>query len=297
MHFRLSNGLSLAYHVRGAGRILLFLHPIGTRAAFWDAVVDRIAGHYRCITVDLRGHGESDVPATRFSLDDLADDVIELLRWSARAAPSSSAARSAAWSRKASRWPRPSCSLASSSPIPAIANRPRKRKAVQQRAEDALKGMPAMIDSTLARWFPAPFLALNPPEVQACRAWLLEDDPVVFSWGWEAIRDLDYGERIRPSLVPVACCARLARRIEPARQHASDGEAPAACPLCRDRRRRPCRALGTARSLCCAAAGISGTTSFRLEKLPAQETAARGRTESGGLCFAVELPVGTAHVT
>ena len=77
MHFRLSNGLSLAYHVRGAGRIVLFLHPIGTRAAFWDGVVDRIADGYRCITIDLRGHGESDVPAQPFSLTDLAGDAIE----------------------------------------------------------------------------------------------------------------------------------------------------------------------------------------------------------------------------
>lgn len=81
MHFRLSNGLSMAYHVRGAGRIVMFLHPIGTRAAFWDGVVERIAGRYRCITVDLRGHGDSDVPRQSFSLDDLADDVIELLRF------------------------------------------------------------------------------------------------------------------------------------------------------------------------------------------------------------------------
>ena len=62
MHFRLSNGLTLGYRIRGAGRPLVFLHPIGTRGAFWDPVIDRIADHYRCMTLDFRGHGESDAP-------------------------------------------------------------------------------------------------------------------------------------------------------------------------------------------------------------------------------------------
>ena len=42
MHFRLSNGLALAYHMRGAGRLVMFLHPIGTRGAFWDPAVQRL---------------------------------------------------------------------------------------------------------------------------------------------------------------------------------------------------------------------------------------------------------------
>ena len=50
MHFRLSNGLALAYHVRGAGRLVMFLHTIGTRGAFWDPLVDRIEDRCRCVT-------------------------------------------------------------------------------------------------------------------------------------------------------------------------------------------------------------------------------------------------------
>jgi pimeloyl-ACP methyl ester carboxylesterase len=73
---------------------------------------------------------------------------------------------------------------------------------VLQRAEDSLQGMPAMLNSTLARWFPAPFLALNGEEVEACRKWLLDDDPVVFSWGWQAIGDLDFGDRLAQIRLP-----------------------------------------------------------------------------------------------
>jgi 3-oxoadipate enol-lactonase len=202
MHFRLSNGLSMTYHMRGAGRIVMFLHPIGTCAAFWNGVVGHLAGRYRCITIDLRGHGDSDVPHDRFSLDDLADDAIELLRFER--------ARDAVVV---------GCSLGGmvtqgiALKVPELLSgivladtnymqTPEGREIAQQRADDSMRGMSAMLDSTLARWFPAPFLALNPPEVQACRAWLLDDDPVVFSWGWEAIRDLDYGERLKEIKLP-----------------------------------------------------------------------------------------------
>jgi pimeloyl-ACP methyl ester carboxylesterase len=34
------------------------------------------------------------------------------------------------------------------------------------------------------------------------RRWLLELDPVVFSWSWEAIAGLSYGERLRDIRVP-----------------------------------------------------------------------------------------------
>ena len=202
MHLRLSNGLSLNYHVRGAGRLAMFLHPIGTRGAFWDPVVDRMQDRCRCVTLDLRGHGDTDVPRERFTLDDLAADVIELLRV-----------------ERASDAVLVGCSLGGMVAQAVALKAPElvsglvladtgyrqtdeSRKAVLQRSQDALKGMPEMLHSTLARWFPARFLALDGPEVQACRNWLLEDDPVVFSWGWQAIAELDFGDRIAGIKVP-----------------------------------------------------------------------------------------------
>jgi 3-oxoadipate enol-lactonase len=201
MHFRLSNGLTLAYRTRGAGHPLIFLHPIGTRGAFWDPVVERIAERYRCTTLDFRGHGGSDTPGTRFSLDDLAADVIELMRGERRHTVIIGCSLGGMVAQGiALKAPE----LVGGLVLAGTSHRqtPEGRKAVEQRAQDSLQGMPAMVNSTLARWFPAPFLYLNGPEVEACRHWLLEDDPVVFSWAWEAICDLDYGDRIADIAVP-----------------------------------------------------------------------------------------------
>ncbi len=202
MHFRLSNGLSMAYHVRGAGRIVMFLHPIGTRAAFWDAVVERISDRYRCITVDLRGHGDSDVPNRRFSLDDLADDAIELLRMERGSGAILVGCSFGGMVAQGVALKAPELLAGIVLADTSHRQTDEGRKITQQRADDSLKGMPAMLDSTLTRWFPPRFLALDPPEVRACRTWLLDDDPVVFSWGWEAIRDLSYGERLKDIALP-----------------------------------------------------------------------------------------------
>ena len=202
MHFRLSNGLAQAYHVRGAGRLVMFLHSIGTRGAFWDPLVDRIEDRCRCVTVDLRGHGDSDVPRERFTLDDLANDVIELLRIESKGDAILVGCSLGGMVAQAVALKAPE--LLSGLVLADTSHRQSEesRKAVLQRAEDSLKGMPAMLHSTLSRWFPAPFLALQGPEVAACRKWLLEDDPVVFSWGWQAISELDFGDRIAGIKIP-----------------------------------------------------------------------------------------------
>lgn len=202
MRFRLSNGLSMAYHARGTGRAVLFLHPIGARAAFWDGVIERIADRYRCISVDFRGHGDSDVPKQKFSLDDLAEDAIELLRAERAADAVVVGCSLGGMVAQGIALKAPELLAGIVLADTGYMQSPEGLKAVQQRAEASLKGMQGMLDSTLTRWFPAPVLAANPPAVEACRAWLLADDPVVFSWGWEAIGGLAYGERIRNIKLP-----------------------------------------------------------------------------------------------
>jgi 3-oxoadipate enol-lactonase len=202
MHLRLSNGLALAYHVHGAGRPVMFLHPIGTCGAFWNPLVERIQDRCRCITVDLRGHGDSDVPRERFTLSDLADDVIELLRVESKNGAVLVGCSLGGMVAQGLALKAPE--LLSGLVLADTGHRQTEesRKAVLQRAEDSLQGMPAMLNSTLTRWFPARFLALNGPEVQCCRKWLLDDDPVVFSWGWQAISELDFGDRLAEIQLP-----------------------------------------------------------------------------------------------
>ena len=73
------NGISLAYSDRGAGLPLLFLHAFPLNRTMWAPQDEALSSQFRVITVDLRGHGESDAPLWRYSLDQAADDVRALM--------------------------------------------------------------------------------------------------------------------------------------------------------------------------------------------------------------------------
>jgi len=73
------NGITLAYGDQGTGFPLVFLHAFPMNRRMWAAQESALASRFRVVTVDLRGHGESDAPYWRYSLDQYADDVQALL--------------------------------------------------------------------------------------------------------------------------------------------------------------------------------------------------------------------------
>ena len=74
-----ANGLRLAYDDQGAGLPLVFLHAFPLNRSMWTPQVAALSRQFRTITIDLRGHGDSDAPLWDFSLDHYADDVCALL--------------------------------------------------------------------------------------------------------------------------------------------------------------------------------------------------------------------------
>lgn len=73
------NDIDLAYSDEGHGPPIVFLHAFPLNRTTWEPQVAGLAGHYRIITIDLRGHGESDAPMWRYTLDQFAEDVKGLL--------------------------------------------------------------------------------------------------------------------------------------------------------------------------------------------------------------------------
>ncbi|GAB3642160.1 alpha/beta fold hydrolase [Spirosoma arcticum] len=84
------NNILLNVLEQGDGLLtLVFLHYFGGSAREWQGVMNQLSGEYRCIAIDLRGHGDSDAPSrsagvvdspsTQYAVDDMADDVADLL--------------------------------------------------------------------------------------------------------------------------------------------------------------------------------------------------------------------------
>lgn len=73
------NGISLAYHDQGKGLPIVFLHAFPLNRTMWAQQEAALSSQFRIITIDLRGHGESDAPLWRYTLDQTAEDVRSLL--------------------------------------------------------------------------------------------------------------------------------------------------------------------------------------------------------------------------
>lgn len=71
--------IPLRFEERGSGIPLVLLHGYCGSRRYWDEVVPLLAGEYRVIAPDLRGHGESPAAEGVCAMEDLAEDTVQLL--------------------------------------------------------------------------------------------------------------------------------------------------------------------------------------------------------------------------
>jgi pimeloyl-ACP methyl ester carboxylesterase len=69
----------IAYDDRGAGDpAVVLLHGLFGDRTYYAAQAHHVAARHRVLNIDLRGHGDSEVPDEGYSLDAFADDVIRV---------------------------------------------------------------------------------------------------------------------------------------------------------------------------------------------------------------------------
>ena len=74
------NGIRLAYDDRGAGEpIMVFVHGWTCDRSFLAPQAEHFARRHRVVSVDLRGHGQSDKPNESYSIGAYADDIAYLI--------------------------------------------------------------------------------------------------------------------------------------------------------------------------------------------------------------------------
>jgi pimeloyl-ACP methyl ester carboxylesterase len=74
-----ANGAALYYEERGDGASLILIHGGLGSSSQWDPVVTELAGSFRVITPDSRGHGRSAYPGDQLSYGLIADDLAALV--------------------------------------------------------------------------------------------------------------------------------------------------------------------------------------------------------------------------
>lgn len=74
------NGIKLAYDDRGAGDpTIVFVHGWTCNRSFLAPQAEHFAKRHRVVSVDLRGHGESDKPLGAYPITAYADDIAYLI--------------------------------------------------------------------------------------------------------------------------------------------------------------------------------------------------------------------------
>jgi pimeloyl-ACP methyl ester carboxylesterase len=74
------NDVDLAFEIAGQGEPVLLIHGLGSSRQDWDPQMAELSTRHRVITYDVRGHGESSKPRSRYSLQQFGEDAAALIR-------------------------------------------------------------------------------------------------------------------------------------------------------------------------------------------------------------------------
>ncbi|GAB6927216.1 alpha/beta hydrolase [Paenibacillus sp. JCM 10914] len=72
------NGSTICYVDQGQGEPVILLHGFCGSSAYWEQVLPYLQD-VRVIVPDLRGHGRSDAPMGSYTMEQMADDVLQLM--------------------------------------------------------------------------------------------------------------------------------------------------------------------------------------------------------------------------
>jgi len=180
------------------GPVVVLLNSLGTTLAMWDAQVDTLAREFRLVRVDTRGHGLSPVPAGPYRIDDLSDDVVALLdRLDVQRAHLIGLSLGGMVAlRLAARDPGRVCSVV------ALCTSARLEPSSAWEDRAALvraRGMEAVADAVLERWYTSDFLCTETARVQAARAMLTSTPKEGYASCCEVIATMD----LRPDLAGI----------------------------------------------------------------------------------------------
>jgi 3-oxoadipate enol-lactonase len=74
-----SQGVKIAYELRGDGEPLVLVHGLAYDRAGWGRFPDLLAEKFRVVLIDNRGVGESDAPEGPYAVAQMAADVVAVL--------------------------------------------------------------------------------------------------------------------------------------------------------------------------------------------------------------------------
>ena len=204
MHVEL-NGVRFNVDLSGKadGPAVILSHSLCTTLAMWEEQLAVLAPHFRVVRYDTRGHGASDAPPGAYTLEQLAADAVGVLdalgiekaNWVGLSMGGMIGQGVALYHPQRLH----KLVLASTAAVMGEELQPVWTERIMRARAS---GMASLVDETLERWFTPPFLAADPPAVHRIRRQILSTPVSGFVGCCEAIRHLNYLERLAAIEMP-----------------------------------------------------------------------------------------------
>ena len=198
-----ANGIDLNYEIEGNGPWITLSHSLACNLHMWDEQMPVLTKKYKVLRFDTRGHGQSDAPAGDYTLEQLADDAKGLLD---------------ALQIRQTHWVGLSMggmiAQAFVLKYPGVFQSMVLADTTSRRPPDAAKmwgdrittaqekGMEALVESTLARWFTEPYRNTRKDVMERIGKDIRATPVAGFAGCCHAISKVDYLDRLKEIKVP-----------------------------------------------------------------------------------------------
>lgn len=201
-----SDGRSIAFDVSGPSDApcLMFAHGIALDRSLWSGIRDRLVTEYRVLRYDSRGHGLSTLGHGSFTLDDLAADAVAVLDAAGIATAHFVGHSMGGMVGLGLALAHPEHLLSAAICNARGAATPEYRKSWDDRVALVREGgIEAIATSTVTRWFTPQFRASHPETVERMTATVLSTAPDAYCASAQALKGLDYEERLGEVHLPM----------------------------------------------------------------------------------------------
>jgi 3-oxoadipate enol-lactonase len=200
-----ANDIQTNYELSGKkdAEVVMLSHSLGSSLSMWNPQMEVLQSRFQVLRYDTRGHGDSDAPEGAYTLEQLGADAVSLMNalkidkvhW-VGLSMGGMIGQCIALNNPHRLITLTLCDTAAVMPS-------EYQQMRQERIDTALnKGMVALEQPTMERWFTASYLGENPPEVENIRN-IFRNTPVAgFVGCTEAIGKLDYLDRLSEIKLP-----------------------------------------------------------------------------------------------
>jgi 3-oxoadipate enol-lactonase len=200
-----ANGIHVHYTLNGpaSAPVVTLSHSLATNLAMWEPQLNALAARYRVLRYDTRGHGGTDAPSGPYSLDQLAEDAVALLRALGIERThfiglSMGGMIGQVLALKHPEMLRSLILCDTSSRVP-----PETKSVWNERIRvTESQGMEPHVEPTIGRWFTPPFAAKSPETVESVRTMIRQTNPQGYVGCCHAIKALDLTDRLPAIAVP-----------------------------------------------------------------------------------------------